>query len=156
MIHNVYSNNIKWNQIAWLKVFQERDHSRVFHKLNKKNHLKNYNMRGKWWNKIIRDSLEGLKCTDLKSLENSSPYIQVKTACTYIKDNWNECKKELLHMISSIQMDLSKENVVSDEVHERLVTYLSESIDNLSLHIDGKSKQCRYSSHAVNIAMCLL
>ena len=99
--------------------------------------------------------MEGLKCTDLKSLENSSPYIQVKTACTYIKDNWNECKKELLHIISSIQMDLSKEKVVSDEERERLVTYLSESIDNLSLQINGKSKQCRHSSRAVNIAMCL-
>ena len=44
---------------------------------------------------------------------------------------------------------------MSDKEHDRLVTYLSESIDNLSLQINGKDKRCCYSSHAVNIAMCL-
>ena len=87
-----------------------------------------------------------------KCKENSIPHMQVKTSCSYIKDNWNEWKKELLYMIRSIQMDSSKEKVVSDEEYERLVTYLSECIDNLLLQINDKSKQCRYSSHAGNIA----
>ena len=54
-----------------------------------------------------------------------------------------------------IQMDSKNGKVVSDEKRDRLVSYLSESIDNLSLQINGKSKRCRYSSHAVNIATCL-
>ena len=95
------------------------------------------------------------KCTDLQLLENSIPHMQVKTACSYIKENWNKSKKQLLDMIMEIQMDSKTEKVVSDEERDRLVSYLSESIDNLSLQINGKSKRCRYSSHAVNIAMCL-
>ena len=42
------------------------------------------------------------KYTDLKLLDNSIPHMKIKTACSNIKDNWNEGKKELLHMIISI------------------------------------------------------
>ena len=88
-------------------------------------------------------------------LENSVPEIQVKTACAYIKENWNESKEMLLNMIFDIQHDSGNGNVISDNERDKLVSYLSESIDNLSLRINGKSNRCRYSSHAINLAMCL-
>ena len=97
----------------------------------------------------------GEKCVSLNLVGNSSPKMIVKKACEYIKDNWDESKSSLLNMILDIQNDTCNGSKISDEERIRLVSYLSESIDNLSLQVSGKGNQCRYSSHAVNLAMCL-
>ena len=43
----------------------------------------------------------------------------------------------------------------SNDERDKLVSYISESIQNFSLKIDRKGKQCRYSSHDVNLSMSL-
>ena len=61
----------------------------------------------------------------------------------------------LLNMIMDIQKDTSNGNVISDDERNQLSSHLSESIENLSLKISSKGNKCRYSSHAVNLAMGL-
>ena len=87
--------------------------------------------------------------------ENSIPKMQVTTACLYLKENWEESKKSIMHTMLDIQNDRLNENVITDEERCKLVSYLTESIENLSHQVNGKSNRCRYSSHAVNLAMCL-
>ena len=64
-------------------------------------------------------------------------------------------KKSLLNMILDIQSDMTNGDVICDDERNTLVLYLSESIDNLSPQVNGKGNRCCYSSHAVNLAMCL-
>ena len=44
---------------------------------------------------------------------------------------------------------------LSNDELDKLTTYINESIQNLSLQINGKGKQFQYSSHAVNLSMPL-
>ena len=87
--------------------------------------------------------------------ENSIPNMQVTAACVHIKDNWDESKNNIMNMILDIQNDSMNGNVITDNERKKLVSYLTESIDNLSLQLKGQRNRCRYSSHAVNLAMCL-
>ena len=57
--------------------------------------------------------------------------MQVKSACVYLKENWDESKTLLLNMILDIQNDTSNGNIITDDVRHSLVSYSTESIDNL-------------------------
>ena len=87
--------------------------------------------------------------------ENSIPKMQVTTACFYLKQNWDDSKKMIMSMILDIQNDRGNGNLITDGERCKLVSYLTESIENLSRQVNGKSNRCRYSSHAVNLAMSL-
>ena len=50
---------------------------------------------------------------------------------------------------------ISEEKLCSNNEHDTLMSYISESIRNLSLEFDGKGKQCRYSSHAIDLGVLL-
>ena len=80
---------------------------------------------------------------------------EIKNACDYINDNLSICQKDLLNMINGVQVGDDQNKLFSDEERNKLTTYLSESITNLSLQLKNKSNRCRYSEHAINVSMSL-
>ena len=58
-------------------------------------------------------------------------------------------------MINDVQVGDDQNELFSDEERNKLTTYLTESITNLSLQLKNKSNRCRYSEHAINISMSL-
>ena len=80
---------------------------------------------------------------------------EIKNACDYINDNLGVCQKDLMNMINDVQVGDDQNKLFSDEERNKLTTYLSESITNLSLQLKNKSNRCRYSEHAINVRMSL-
>ena len=70
----------------------------------------------------------------------------------------SQCKKDLIHTLFEIQKndtDTKNGKCFTNDDRDKLVTYISGSISNLSLQINGQGTQCRYYSHAINLSMSL-
>ena len=99
-----------------------------------------------------------LKKGKLCFTENSPAKEQLKEACKFIKDNWMECKNDLMYTLLEVQNvneTGKKEKIFSDIDRNNLISYLTDSITNLSFQLNGKGSQCRYSNHAINLSMSL-
>ena len=99
-----------------------------------------------------------LKNNKLSFTDNSPAKQQLKEACEFIKKNWTQCKNDLMYTLLEVQKgheDGKKEKIFSDIVRDNLISYLTDSITNLSLKLNGKGTQCRYSNHAINLSMSL-
>ena len=69
---------------------------------------------------------------------------RLKEAFLFIEQNWSQCKKDLIHTLLEVQNENDKginNKLFSNEDHEKLVSYISDSITNLSLKINGKGTQ---------------
>ena len=93
-----------------------------------------------------------LKDHKLSFTDNSPAKQQIKDACAFIKENWTQCKNDLMYTLLEVQNvneDGKKEKKISDIDRHNLISYLTDSITNLSLQLNGKGTQCRYSNHAI-------
>ena len=93
------------------------------------------------------------------SLDDDTPAkMELQQACDFIKSNWSLCKNDRIKTLLDIQTnddDVNKVKNFSNEDREKLVSYLTESIENLALQLNDKDRQCRYSSHVINMSMSL-
>ena len=72
--------------------------------------------------------------------DDSPPKQQLQQACKFIKDNWDVCKKDLIHSLLEVQKGDNRvrdEQLFTNDDRDKLVTYISESITILSLQING-------------------
>ena len=58
-------------------------------------------------------------------------------------------------MVLDLQIDDDDNQKFTDDERDKLVSYLSKSIQNVSRSIEIKKSQCRYSSHMINVSMSL-
>ena len=57
--------------------------------------------------------------------------------------------------IVNVELDHDKGVPVQDCERDKFVSHISESIKNMSLKLQDKSSQCRFSTDIVNISMSL-
>ena len=87
--------------------------------------------------------------------EGSSTKQQLAQAITYIESDWNRSKLDVMKMIVNVELDHDKGVPVQDCDRDKFVSHISESIKNISLKLQDKSSQCRFSTDIVNISMSL-
>ena len=114
--------------------------------------------------KLVHNKYD-LLITKLKSKKNKLAFdddspakMELQQACDFIKSNWSLCKNDLIKTLLDIQSkddDVNQVKKFSNEDTDKLVSYLTESIENLALQLNDKDRQCRYSSHAINMSMSL-
>ena len=64
----------------------------------------------------------------------------------------------MIHNLWDVQIgenDDRNEKLFSNDERDKLVSYISKWIHNMSLQVSGKWKQCHYPSHAINLSMSL-
>ena len=76
-------------------------------------------------------------------------------AISYLKKNWKKTNDDIVKIMMELQLEGENGSEVKKEDRINFATYLTETIKNMSLHINDKSEQCRYSPHIVNISQSL-
>ena len=79
----------------------------------------------------------------------------MQQAVTYLKENLKQTDIQITRLMMDLELKDEYGVEVQREERTKCSQYLSETITNMTLHFNDKSKRQRYSSHMINLSLVL-
>ena len=94
--------------------------------------------------------------THMLQFGEGTPAMDVmKQAVDYIKHNSAHTESQILSMMMNLKISGTDGAAINSEERIKCAEYLTETVNNMTLHFNEKSKRCRYSPHIINLSLSL-
>ena len=87
--------------------------------------------------------------------DHSSAKTIMQDVLIHLKKRWSQTTFDVTKLIMELSLEEDSTDAISHKEKEACAGYICDTINNMSLHLNKKSKECRYSSHIMNICLAL-
>ena len=95
------------------------------------------------------------KTAKLMIEENSSAKECMLDVIKHLKTRWSYTKSDVTKLLMEVNLEgICKDKITITEKKE-CAEYICDTINNMSLHLNNNSGQCRYSPHIMNVCLAL-
>ena len=95
------------------------------------------------------------KSTKIQFEDNSSAKNMMKEVIAHLQKDWGKTKDDVMKMMVELKFGEDGSETVAIEERKDCAKYITDNIKNMSLQLNGRSKQSRYSSHILNVSLAM-